>query len=133
MADGWIPSVPYLEPGQLESGNERIDAAAEAAGRDPVDIRRLLNVSGSYSDGTPGPLAGNPSEWPSSSTDYAIEHGIGTFIAMADDPGAIEAFAAVGPAVRELVERERGGAGQSGSRCPRSRPSSLPSKRQPTS
>ncbi|MBK5233700.1 MAG: LLM class flavin-dependent oxidoreductase [Thermoleophilia bacterium] len=110
MGDGWIPSVPYLEPEQIDEGNGRIDDAAVTAGRDPVEIRRLLNVSGSYSDGTPGPLAGNPSEWPIQLTEYAIEHGIGTFIAAADDAATIEAFAAVAPAVRELVERERAAA-----------------------
>jgi hemerythrin-like domain-containing protein len=107
VGDGWIPSVPYLEPEDLDKGNKRIDEAAVKADRDPAAIRRLLNVSGSYSDGTPGPLSGNPAEWPIQLTEYAIEHGIGSFIAMADDPGTIEAFAAVAPAVRELVERER--------------------------
>lgn len=110
VGDGWIPSVPYLEPEQIDKGNQRIDDAATNAGRDPKAIRRLLNVSGSFSDGTPGPLAGNPSEWPIQLTEYAIEHGIGTFIAAADDPATIEAFAGVAPAVRELVERERAAA-----------------------
>ena len=105
--DGWLPSVPYLEPEQIDEGNRRIDDAAAQAGRDPVAVRRLLNVSGHFGDGTPGPLAGNPSEWPIAMTEYAIEHGIGTFIAAADDRATIEAFAAVAPAVRELVERER--------------------------
>lgn len=106
-ADGWIPSVPYLEPEQIDQGNRRIDEAAVEAGRDPAAIRRLLNVSGSFSDGTPGPISGPVSEWPLQLTEYATRHGIGTFIAMADDPQTIEAFAEVSGAVRELVERER--------------------------
>jgi hypothetical protein len=108
--DGWIPSVPYLEPDQLESGNRQIDRAAVEAGRDPSEIRRLLNVSGSYSDGTPGPLSGPPSEWPAQLTEYAIDRGIGTFIAMADEPALVEAFAQVAPAVRALIESERSSA-----------------------
>jgi len=110
MADGWIPRVPYLEPEQLDLANRRIDEAATEAGRDPAEIRRLLNASGSFSDGTPGPLAGSIAEWPIQLTAYAVEHGIGTFIAAADDPATIEAFAQVASAVRELVERERAAA-----------------------
>lgn len=107
VGDGWIPSVPYLEPEQLDEGNRRIDEAAAEAGREPDAIRRLLNVSGSFSDGTAGPLAGSINEWPLQLTEYAVERGIGTFIAMADDPRTIEAFAEVSHAVREMVERER--------------------------
>ncbi|MDQ6920925.1 MAG: LLM class flavin-dependent oxidoreductase, partial [Candidatus Dormibacteraeota bacterium] len=32
-ADGWLPSLPYLKPGDLARGNSLIDAAAAAAGR----------------------------------------------------------------------------------------------------
>ena len=107
VADGWLPSVPYLEPGQLESGNERIDEAAVKAGREPSAIRRLLNVSGAWSDGSPGPLSGSPSEWAGQLAEYAVERGVGTFIAMADDPAVMEAFAEVAPAVRALVDLKR--------------------------
>ena len=106
-ADGWLPSVPYLEPGQIESGNALIDEAAVEAGRDPSAIRRLLNASGAYSGGSPGPLSGSPAEWPAQMAEYALERGIGTFIAMGDDPALIEAFAQAAPAVRALVESGR--------------------------
>ena len=43
-ADGWLPSLAYLKPGDLERGNAIIDEAAAAAGRDPREIRRLLNI-----------------------------------------------------------------------------------------
>ena len=46
-ADGWLPSMPYLQPGDLARGNERIDAAARSAGRDPAEIRRLSTWPGS--------------------------------------------------------------------------------------
>jgi len=42
--DGWLPSLSYLNDGDLERGNATIDEAATAAGRDPREIRRLLNV-----------------------------------------------------------------------------------------
>src|SRR5919197_5243826 len=44
-ADGWLPSSSYLQPGDLARGNRIIDEAAEAAGRDPREIRRLLNTT----------------------------------------------------------------------------------------
>ena len=49
LADGWVPSLGYAKPDDLTAGNERIDAAARAAGRDPLGIRRVLNV-GLYPD-----------------------------------------------------------------------------------
>ena len=45
-ADGWLPSESYLEPGDIERGNRIIDEAATAAGRDPREIRRLLDRLG---------------------------------------------------------------------------------------
>jgi hypothetical protein len=100
-ADGWLPSMPYLQPGDLARGNERIDAAARSAGRDPAEIRRLLNVAG---------LDGAPADWIPELTRLALEDGVSVFVLMADDPTAIEAFATeVAPAVRERVTAARGG------------------------
>src|SRR5437764_1258621 len=45
QADGWLPSLGYLKPGDLERGNAIIDEAAAAAGRDSREIRRLLNIT----------------------------------------------------------------------------------------
>ena len=95
-ADGWLPSLSYLQPGDLAAGNARIDRAARSAGRDPSDIRRLLNVG---ADLTPQDLAR-----------HALEDRIDTLIVMADDPAAIERLAGeVAPAVRELVAAGRAG------------------------
>ena len=104
-ADGWLPSLPYLEPGALSAGNAAIDEAADRAGRDPAAIRRLLNLAAGDAD--PDELAR-----------LAVEDGVGTFIAMADDAATVEAFAAeVAPAVRALVDAARS------RRPPRSPPS----------
>ena len=93
-ATGWLPSLPYLQPGDLESGNATIDEAAASAGRAPSEIRRLLNVTG-----------GLPVE---ELARLALEDGVGTFILMGDDPASIQAYAAeVAPAVRTLVAAER--------------------------
>ena len=95
-ADGWLPSLPYLQPGDLATGNARIDRAARSAGRHPSEIRRLLNVG---ADLTPQDLAR-----------HALEDRIDTLIVMADEPAAIERLAGeVAPAVRELVAAGRAG------------------------
>lgn len=103
-ADGWIPgsSVWQGDFGQaLDQGNEVIDDAAAAAGRDPQEIRRLLNLPGRA-------LQGPPSQRLDLLVPLALERGIGTFIIWADDPRQIEMFGReVAPALREAVARER--------------------------
>jgi alkanesulfonate monooxygenase SsuD/methylene tetrahydromethanopterin reductase-like flavin-dependent oxidoreductase (luciferase family) len=98
-ADGWLPSLPYLDPADMAASNARIDDAAHAAGRDPREIRRLLNLLGA--DQEPEQLAA-----------WALEHGFSTFILASDDPDAIQRFGAdVAPEVRALVAAERQRAG----------------------
>jgi hypothetical protein len=85
--------MPYLEPGALAAGNAAIDDAAAAAGRDPGEIRRLLNVAPPTVD----ELAA-----------LALEEGVATFIMVGDDAEAIRVLAeTVAPAVREQVATER--------------------------
>ncbi len=99
QADGWLPSASYLQDGDLARGNAVIDEAALAAGRDPAQIRRLLNV---------GAPTGSTSQWVDDLVRLALEDGIGTFLAMGDDPDAIRVFGReVAPAVREAVDAER--------------------------
>ncbi len=108
LGDGWLPSVPYIERGDLAHGNAAIDVAAEAAGRDPREVRRLLNVSGSYSDGAPGPLSGPSQQQAEELARLALEDGVSGFLLTGDDPAAIRRFAAeVVPATRELIAAER--------------------------
>jgi alkanesulfonate monooxygenase SsuD/methylene tetrahydromethanopterin reductase-like flavin-dependent oxidoreductase (luciferase family) len=103
-ADGWLPSLSYLKPGDLESGNEIIDASAKLAGRDPREIRRLLNVFGDP--------AKSPTQWVDELLPFVLENGIGTLILGSDDPGELQRFAEeVIPAVREAVARERASSG----------------------
>ena len=49
-ADGWLPSLGPLTPQELREGNKIVDGAAEAAGRDPHDVRRILNLQGVIGD-----------------------------------------------------------------------------------
>jgi alkanesulfonate monooxygenase SsuD/methylene tetrahydromethanopterin reductase-like flavin-dependent oxidoreductase (luciferase family) len=45
LADGWIPSPGSMPTGEIPAVRRRIDAAAEAVGRWPGEIRGILNVS----------------------------------------------------------------------------------------
>jgi alkanesulfonate monooxygenase SsuD/methylene tetrahydromethanopterin reductase-like flavin-dependent oxidoreductase (luciferase family) len=45
LADGWIPSLGHMPVEEIPAMRRRIDAAAEAAGRRPDEIRGILNVS----------------------------------------------------------------------------------------
>ena len=104
LADGWLPSLSYLQPGQLTEGNAIIDQAAAEAGRAPGAIRRLLNVGGQLSaaalasrgetDAPAGSLSGPAGHWAERLSDLALTEGIGTFILASDDPDTIRRFAA---------------------------------------
>ena len=90
LADGWVPSLGYLKPQDIDAANERIDEAAAAAERDPSGIRRVVNV---------GPLSADEL------ASLALEHGFDTFIV---GEAGMERFAAeVAPTVRELVAAGR--------------------------
>ncbi|MEV5768801.1 LLM class flavin-dependent oxidoreductase [Micromonospora sp. NPDC052213] len=107
-ADGWLPSLGYLQPGDLARGNAAIDEAAREAGRSPGDVRRLLNVTGRFTAVGRGLLQGPPEQWAEELADLALGDGISTFILGSDDPEDLRRFAAeVAPAVRDLVAAER--------------------------
>ncbi|WP_433133170.1 LLM class flavin-dependent oxidoreductase [Micromonospora sp. CA-240977] len=121
-ADGWLPSLGYLQPGDLTRGNATIDDAAREAGRSPRDVRRLLNISGRFSAVGSGPLNGPAEQWARELAELALGEGVSTFILGSDDPDDLRRFAGeVAPAVRELVAAERdGGAAPASERAPES-------------
>lgn len=92
-ADGWLPTLAYLDsPDAINDGNDRIDDAASEAGRDPADIRRMLNVTPDLAQ-------------PDALARLATERGIDTFVLMTDDPEEIRRFGQeIAPATRKLVE-----------------------------
>lgn len=107
-ADGWLPSLPYLQPGDLAAGNATIDAAARGAGRDPGGIRRMLNIAGSFGARNGGVLRGPAEQWVEELLPLVLDDGVGTFVLMADDPAVMLQFAEeVAPALREAVANER--------------------------
>ncbi|GLY33072.1 LLM class flavin-dependent oxidoreductase [Kineosporia sp. NBRC 101731] len=92
--DGWLPSLPYLKPGDLARGNTVIDEAARSAGREPAQIVRLLNIT--------------PQESADDLVGLAVDEGISTFVVMGDDARGLRRFAQeIAPAVRERVDAER--------------------------
>jgi alkanesulfonate monooxygenase SsuD/methylene tetrahydromethanopterin reductase-like flavin-dependent oxidoreductase (luciferase family) len=46
LADGWVASAPYAPPEAISAMRDGIDRAAEKAGRDPGEIRRIYNFVG---------------------------------------------------------------------------------------
>jgi alkanesulfonate monooxygenase SsuD/methylene tetrahydromethanopterin reductase-like flavin-dependent oxidoreductase (luciferase family) len=108
LADGWLPSLSYLQPGDLEAGNASIDEAAAEAGRAPTAIRRLLNINGQFSAASGGPLQGPVTQWVDELSELALRDGIDTFILATDDAEDLRRFAhEVAPAIRELVTSQR--------------------------
>lgn len=108
-ADGWLPSASYVPPARLPELNERIDAAAVDAGRDPAAISRLYNVDGRITDGASNGFLDGPVEaWVDELTGLAVEHGMDTFIFAGNADAQLARFAEeVVPAVRERVAKLR--------------------------
>jgi alkanesulfonate monooxygenase SsuD/methylene tetrahydromethanopterin reductase-like flavin-dependent oxidoreductase (luciferase family)/hemerythrin-like domain-containing protein len=107
-ADGWIPSLGYVELEQLPAMNARIDAAATAAGRRPEDIRRLFNVSGSFGSAA-GFLQGSAQQWADQLTQLTLSTGMSAYILSVASADDLRRFAEeVVPATREQVADARG-------------------------
>jgi alkanesulfonate monooxygenase SsuD/methylene tetrahydromethanopterin reductase-like flavin-dependent oxidoreductase (luciferase family) len=106
VADGWIPSFGYLPPAEYAEAAKVVDEAAQKAGRDLAEIRRLYNVSGVITDGErgEGPLDGPPEHWIETLAGWSNDLGMETFIFWPggeDLVGQVERFAAeVVPGVR---------------------------------
>lgn len=112
VADGWAVTLQYLGDSGLTEGNAVIDEAAARAGRHPGEIRRVLNIGGTFTPQGRGFLQGPPGQWVEQLAPYALEQGIGTFVLMADDPRAIQTIGQeVAPPLRERVAAERASAG----------------------
>ncbi|REK22993.1 MAG: LLM class flavin-dependent oxidoreductase [Actinobacteria bacterium] len=110
VADGWIPSLGRSPIEELAQRHEIIDESAKTSGRDPRDIRRLLNVSGTITDGrSEGRLVGPEDRWVEELASLALEHGFDTFIfwPQTDTIDQIRRFSGITDAVRQLVANSR--------------------------
>ncbi|MFF0223318.1 LLM class flavin-dependent oxidoreductase [Streptomyces sp. NPDC004629] len=108
-ADGWLPTLGYLQNPGMTEALKIIDDAALEGGRRPDDIRRLLNLLDvDFSATSRSYLHGPPEQWVDELLPLILEHGFSAFFIGGDDPRLIRTFGEeVGPALRAAVARER--------------------------
>jgi alkanesulfonate monooxygenase SsuD/methylene tetrahydromethanopterin reductase-like flavin-dependent oxidoreductase (luciferase family) len=104
LGDGWVPSLGWATPELVPAMSRHIDEAAQAAGRDPSEVRRVYNVSGTIIDGpVRGLLQGSPEHWTETLSAFAGDLGFDTFIFWPGDDhlAQVERFAQeIAPALR---------------------------------
>jgi alkanesulfonate monooxygenase SsuD/methylene tetrahydromethanopterin reductase-like flavin-dependent oxidoreductase (luciferase family) len=96
LADGWIPSLGYRPVEEFAAMRHRIDAAAEAAGRRPEDIRSLLNLGIRIDpDGEPRPdlVTGSAQQVVRQLQDLARRYGFTGFNFLVKRPDDLEQIA----------------------------------------
>ena len=104
LGDGWLPSLGgnYLSADQVPAMQERIDEAARRSGREPGDVRRIVNVMS---------LEGRPDTWPDQLARIA-ELGFGTLFVGVPDEGGVDFVRRLGeevaPRVRETFGQAPG-------------------------
>lgn len=78
LGDGWLPTVGYLDLADAQASHRVIDEAAKRAGRDPGEVRRVLNA------GVDGPA----SSWADQLAGLATEYRFDTLLLSvpAEDP-----------------------------------------------
>ena len=108
LADGWVPGAGYSRIAEFPTLTALIDEAALATDRDPNAIRRIVNISGSITDGARGKtvLTVRPGSGSTRLSGWATDLGIDGFIFWPPDDGVeqVERFAAeVAPAVRVAI------------------------------
>jgi alkanesulfonate monooxygenase SsuD/methylene tetrahydromethanopterin reductase-like flavin-dependent oxidoreductase (luciferase family) len=111
LADGWVPSMGWATPDRLPEMHGRIDEGAARAGRDPGEVQRVYNLSGTIGAEGDGLLEGPATRWVEQLSRFALEFGMDTFIywPSEDHVRQVEHFAGeVVPAVREAVAAGRG-------------------------
>jgi alkanesulfonate monooxygenase SsuD/methylene tetrahydromethanopterin reductase-like flavin-dependent oxidoreductase (luciferase family) len=67
LGDGWLPSAGYLDLAHAHDSHRVIDDAARRAGRDPGQVRRVLNA------GVQGPASGWAGQLARFATDYRFD------------------------------------------------------------
>lgn len=101
VADGWVPSIRADLVDRLPELNERVDAGAAAAGRDPSAVTRVFNVGGSITAGpSQGYLHGPAGQWADELTTLVTDHRADVLV-FGGPPDQLRTFAEeVVPAVR---------------------------------
>jgi alkanesulfonate monooxygenase SsuD/methylene tetrahydromethanopterin reductase-like flavin-dependent oxidoreductase (luciferase family) len=100
LGDGWLPSLGgnYLSEDQIPGMQARIDEAATGAGREPGDVRRIVNLMA---------LEGDSAGWPDQLARVA-ELGFETLLVSVPDEGAVDFVRRLGEEVAPRVRDLRG-------------------------
>ena len=108
VADGWVPSLRG-DIAELAPMVRRLDDAIGAAGRQPTDVRRIVNVSGRITDGkSEGAFDGPVTRWVDDLTELVVAYGFDTFLFWGDAERQLERFATeVVPATRDQLSPRR--------------------------
>jgi alkanesulfonate monooxygenase SsuD/methylene tetrahydromethanopterin reductase-like flavin-dependent oxidoreductase (luciferase family) len=112
LADGWLPSLGRMTVDDLAAMQKAIDEGAHEAGRNPSEVRRMLNVTGSIGaePAENGGLAGSSEQWAERLTTWATDVGIDTFILWPSIPEEQQVQiwgSEVAPSVRAEVAARR--------------------------
>ncbi len=102
-ADGWVPSSSYIPPEKLGPMHARIDEGAAEAGRDPDEIRRIYNISGTIRPGpAQGFLIGDQQHWVTELTELVERYRMDSFILWLDEDaeGQVRALAEIATEIR---------------------------------
>jgi alkanesulfonate monooxygenase SsuD/methylene tetrahydromethanopterin reductase-like flavin-dependent oxidoreductase (luciferase family) len=103
LGDAWLPSLGahYLKPEDVPAMQARIDEGARAAGRDPAEIKRAVNVMA---------LTGEPDGWADQLTRIAGDLGFDTLLVGAPSDDSLGFVRRLGeeiaPVVRARAPRE---------------------------
>lgn len=102
VADGWVPTAGYMSRDELLRKQREVTQAAEAAGRAPTDVRRVVNIGGPASDGGRAPLSGPVDQSWVDELSGLVDAGFDAFILWVegDADEQLRAFAEVARAVR---------------------------------
>jgi alkanesulfonate monooxygenase SsuD/methylene tetrahydromethanopterin reductase-like flavin-dependent oxidoreductase (luciferase family) len=101
LGDGWLPSLGgrYLDPADASGAHAAIDDAARAAGREPADIERAVNVMA---------LEGEPGGWGDELARIVADLRFTTLLVGLPEDDAVGFVRRLGeevaPRVRELVD-----------------------------
>jgi alkanesulfonate monooxygenase SsuD/methylene tetrahydromethanopterin reductase-like flavin-dependent oxidoreductase (luciferase family) len=104
-ADGWLPSAWWASKEYLVESLRLIAEASAGAGRDPADIRCMLNIGGSIEAEQSEPFVGPVSYWIEELSGLA-EVGVDAFVfwPKEDAEQQVKTFALeIAPAVRSAA------------------------------
>jgi alkanesulfonate monooxygenase SsuD/methylene tetrahydromethanopterin reductase-like flavin-dependent oxidoreductase (luciferase family) len=81
LADGWIPGMLTIDPGQIRTEVDHLNAELEAVGRPPGAVRRVYNtIAKKIQPTSEGFLVGPAGQWADQLTQIALDFGFDTFL-----------------------------------------------------